>query len=117
MRNAEFPQAIRKAAWSRCDGICECGCSVKIRAGDGPEYHHILEDWLGGEPTLENCMVVRATCHKAITKARAASLAKTRRLEKARKGLGPAKRPFPGGKNDKWKAKVGGRAVLRSEEK
>ncbi len=51
----EFPKKVKLAAWQRSGGICECGCGVKIIAGDGPEYDHIIEDTIGGEPTLENC--------------------------------------------------------------
>lgn len=112
-RNAEFQQAVRRAAWERCGGICECGCGVEIVTGDGPEFHHRVEDWLGGEPTLENCWCVRRRCHKRLTKERAPALAKVRRLEKERKGWKAPVRKLPGGRESDWKFKVGGGRVPR----
>jgi len=53
----EFQKSVKIAAWQRSGGVCECGCGVKIVAGDGPEYDHRLEATLGGEPTLDNCVV------------------------------------------------------------
>lgn len=77
----EFSKAVKLAAWQRCEGRCECGCGVKIFPGDGPEYDHRLEDTLGGEPTLENCVVLRGRCHKAKT-------SKSRPIvDKARRGF------------------------------
>ncbi len=75
----EFPKSVKIAAFQRCKGVCECGCGVKIRPGDGPEYHHRMEDALGGEPTLENCVVLRTRCHRDISGARRPELDKVRR--------------------------------------
>lgn len=114
-RNAEFSQAVRKAAWERSGGICECGCGVKIVTGDGPEFHHRVEDWLGGESTLENCWCVRQRCHKRLTKERAPVLAKVRRLEKERKGWKAPVRHIPGSKASGWKSTFGRGWVRRGE--
>lgn len=67
MPRREFPKHVKLAAWQRCGGHCECGCGVKIISGDGPEYDHIKEDFFDGEPTLENCRVLRKRCHTAKT--------------------------------------------------
>jgi len=77
--SVEFPKAVKLAAWQRSGGICECGCGVKIIAGDGPQYDHRLEATLGGEPTLENCVVLRTRCHAAKTSERRPEIDKTRR--------------------------------------
>lgn len=87
-KRQEFSSKVKLAAWRRSGGYCECGCHVKIIPGDGPEYDHRLEDFFDGPPTLENCVVLRTTCHKAKGKERAPVIAKARRLEKKRAGIG-----------------------------
>lgn len=105
----EFSKATKLAAWQRSKGICECGCGVKIIAGDGPEYDHKIEVALGGDNSIENCVVMRKRCHDAKTKKRRPELDKTRAgFEKrigARKSRG---KPLPGTKASGWKHKMDG---------
>lgn len=105
----EFPKAVRLAAWQRCGGICECGCGVKIIAGDGPEYDHVIEATLGGDATLDNCMVLRRRCHAAKTRERRPEIDKSRRVFEDRINA----RPKRGFGNSKWKKKVSGEVVER----
>lgn len=82
MSRREFPVAVRKAAWARCEGRCE-GCGAEFSAANPPEYDHRVEDTLGGEPVLENCEVLgHRCCHKAKTIARAPVLAKVARIKR-----------------------------------
>lgn len=74
----EFSKATKLAAWQRANGKCECGCGVKIIAGDGPEYDHKIEVALGGDNSLENCRVMRLRCHKSKTEDRRPNLDKAR---------------------------------------
>lgn len=60
----EFAAKIRAAAYDRSGGHCE-QCTAPIRYG--AQYDHIVPDALGGEPTLENCMVLCVTCHRSKT--------------------------------------------------
>lgn len=63
MSRREFPKAIKVAAFERAGGRCE-RCTAKITAANGPpEYDHTMPDYLGGEPTLENCTVLCRNCH------------------------------------------------------
>lgn len=59
-RRKEFPTDVREAAWERCNGHCE-ECTAPLRPGKF-RYDHTLPDWLGGEPTLENCQVLCDNC-------------------------------------------------------
>lgn len=103
----EFPKSVKLAAWLRCKGgdingtpFCECGCGAKIENGNGPEYHHIVEAWLGGSNDLDNCQVLRKRpCHKAVTAKRSIpEIAKTKRIANKRANIKPKGRPLPGTK-------------------
>ena len=109
----EFSKKVKLAAWLRCGGVCECGCGVKIISGDGPEYDHIIEDTLGGEPTLENCMVMRLRCHKAKTGKRRPEIDKTNRTFEKRIKARKSSNPLPGSKDGRLKKKMDGSVVER----
>lgn len=109
----EFSKKVKLAAWMRSGGRCECGCGVKIIAGDGPEYDHIEEDYLGGEPTLENCMVMRKRCHDAKTAKNRPAIDKTRRGFEKRIGARKTSSTMPGSKASGWKKKMDGSVEKR----
>jgi hypothetical protein len=69
----EFSAAVKRAAWYRASGICECwripgwtGCGRPIGPGN-VFYEHIICDGIGGEPTLDNCAAITKTCWKRKT--------------------------------------------------
>jgi hypothetical protein len=118
MTRAEFPQKVRKAAWDRANGFCECGCGRPFgtHPKERPEYHHRVEAYKGGDASLENCLCIRTDCHAVITATESApGAAKVRREDKRRARLEAPKRKLPGGKKSPWKLKVGGGAVPREE--
>lgn len=105
----EFTKAVKIAAFQRSNGHCECGCGVKIIAGDGPEYDHIIEVALGGDNSLENCRVLRRRCHEKKTAERRPALDKSRRIYENRIKVRPRKsKPLPGSKASGWKHKMTG---------
>lgn len=109
----EFPKSVKLAAWKRCGGICECGCNQKI-IGGMVEYDHILEDYLGGQPTLENCRVMRTKCHDAKTAERRPEIDKTRRTIEKNAGIRkPKGRPLPGTKASGLRKKMDGSVERR----
>ena len=61
----EFPVKVRRAAWVRARGVCECGCGREFgkHPKERPVYDHDLPAKLGGKATLENCRVLRWDCH------------------------------------------------------
>lgn len=69
MSRREFSKAVKRAAFDRADGQCEGfladsdeRCPCKLTPGKF-HYDHDLADWMGGEPTLENCVVLCIPCH------------------------------------------------------
>ena len=101
MPRLEFSVAVKKAAFDRAGGICECGCGQPLSTRDAksrPEYDHIIEDMLDGGNGLDNCQCIRLDCHKAKTRDRSAILAKVRRSDRKRQGISPTKRLIPGSK-------------------
>ena len=94
MSRKEFSVKTKKAAWKRCNGICECGCGQKITGR--AEFDHILADGLGGDNSLENCKVLSVKCHKLKTHTEdRPMMAKADRLRAKRLGIAPAKRKWP----------------------
>lgn len=109
---SEFPVKVRKAAYDRANGICECGCGVPF-GKERVDYDHILPDFLGGTNDLENCQAIRLSCHKAKTRKDMQPIKKIRREDKRRKGLEASRATIPGSKQSKFKRKLNGETVLR----
>lgn len=113
MARREFSKAVRAAAFDRANGHCE-RCSAFLYAGKFV-FDHILPDYLGGEPTLDNCKVQCVTCDKPKTAADQTRIAKTKRQHlnhigaKARKG-----RPMPGSRASGLSKRMDGTVVRRT---
>lgn len=103
----EFSKATKAAAFLRSKGRCECGCGDKIIDGH-VEYDHKIEVALGGDNSLENCVVMRTKCHSRKSRERAGPLAKVRRIKERNMGLRKTARPLPGSKSSGWKHKMSG---------
>jgi hypothetical protein len=76
MNRLEFPSKIKRLAFKRAGGLCECNCGQKLE-GRRVEYHHYKAAVDGGLPTLDNCKVLLASCHVRETAALAGSRAKS----------------------------------------
>lgn len=101
----EFPNHVKLAAWRRCGGHCEaCGALVTGVA----EYHHVLEDGLGGEPTLENCQVLCRACHRDETRRGVKLMARADRAARFHAGIRRKSRPINGSKASGWKHAMSG---------
>lgn len=89
----EFSPKTKLAAWDRCKGMCEC-CHARILGR--AEYDHILPDWLGGEPVLENLQVMCSKCHRVKTSSEdVPRIAETKRIKRKSIGAWPkSKRPL-----------------------
>lgn len=113
-RRDEFPESVKRAAWARCGGRCECGCLLTIRGT--PIYdHYPVPATLGGPGTLDNCRVLDPKCNAYITpKIDIPAIAKSKRIEATRLGLRPKRgRPMPGSKRSGLKKKMNGEVVRR----
>lgn len=114
MSRSEFPVSVRKAAYARSGGICECGCDRPFtdHPKERPQYDHALSDYLGGANDLDNCVVLRVDCHQAKTQASdMPHIVKARRGEKARKGFERRKAKIPGSKGTGLRKKISGEVV------
>ncbi len=103
MSRAEFSKATKAAAFLRCGGICECGCTMKITAGDSVEFDHFpIPASMGGPATLDNCRVLIKKHHGERTFGSGidsnSQIAKTTRLQEKRLGLRKKSRGFRGSK-------------------
>lgn len=71
----EFSKTVRRDAFKRANGRCEGTlpngerCNQKLGVGN-VEYDHDTPDWMGGLPTLDNCVVLCKPCHKDKTHGR-----------------------------------------------
>jgi 5-methylcytosine-specific restriction enzyme A len=114
-RRREFPKSVRLAAFERANGKCE-GCDGRLYPGKF-HYDHDLPDGLGGEPTLDNCVVRCTACHGLKTaKKDVPAIAKADRVKAKSIGAKQARNPMPGSRKSKWKKKIGGEVVLRESE-
>jgi 5-methylcytosine-specific restriction enzyme A len=113
----EFSKQVRRDAFVRAGGQCEGRpygerCPVKLTIGKY-HYDHDIPDGLGGEPTLENCVVLCIACHKdKTTKHDIPTIAKAKRVSDRHLGIRkPSK--FACSKNSKFKKRLDGVVVLR----
>lgn len=116
MSRREFSVAVKRAAYARSNGVCECGCNRPFtnHPKERPEYDHVLPDFLGGKPDLENCVVLRVDCHQTkTTNQDTPRFAKVRRGQKARRNITRTEPKIPGSRGTKFKRKVSGETVLR----
>jgi 5-methylcytosine-specific restriction endonuclease McrA len=88
MLRRDFSTRVRIAAYERCGGKCEqCGSLLKPGAFI---YNHRIADYLGGEPSLDNCEVLCRSCDLARTFGEGGDIkkiAKTRRIRKREAGI------------------------------
>lgn len=108
MTRREFPAKVRVAAFERAKGKCE-DCTAPLFPGKF-QYDHDIPDALGGEPTLENCVVRCNNCHGAKTaKQDVPRISKAKRQQKAHiGGRKPKGRPMPGTRASGWKHNMNG---------
>lgn len=96
MSRSEFTVTTKKAAKERAGDFCE-DCGAPFSAANPPEYDHDIPDGLGGDNSLENCVVRGAKCcHVRKThEVDRPMMAKADRLRKKRLNQTPAKRKWP----------------------
>lgn len=109
----EFPTKVKVAAFQRAAGRCE-NCTAHLIAGKF-EYDHRLADGLGGEPTLDNCVVLCRACHSAKTATHdVPMIAKSKRVHAKHIGARqPSRHVIAGSKRSLFKKKLDGSVVRR----
>lgn len=96
----EFSAKTKDQAYERSGGLCEgelesgMRCGLPLQAGR-ITYDHRIPDWMGGEPTLENCQVLGWCCDKPKTAKDHGDIAKTKRVRRRDRGITSPKRKIP----------------------
>lgn len=107
----EFSAKVKAAAALRANGNCE-SCTRKLSTGDY-NYDHVIADGIGGEPTIENCMVLCKSCHAIKTdKHDKPRIAKAKRNYRKAHGIRPHSH-FACSRDSKFKKRIDGTVVLR----
>lgn len=81
----EFSAKTKDQAFERSGGFCE-GCGLPLQPGR-ITYDHRIPDWMGGEPTLENCQVLGWCCDKPKTAKDQGDIAKVKRIRRRDNGI------------------------------
>jgi len=115
MPRREFSAKTKAAAFLRANGVCENPkCGARLTVGKF-HYDHDTPDGLGGEPTLENCVVLCTPCHKEKTATvDVPRIAKAKRRQQKHLGI---RKPssFQNSRTGKFKTKIGGKTELRHQ--
>ncbi|GAB5431249.1 MAG: hypothetical protein EpisKO_06190 [Epibacterium sp.] len=108
------PARVKARTIMAQDGICACGCGVKLgAAGEAIEFDHETALILGGENRESNLRALRRPCHSLKTKQDVAQKSVEARKRNKSLGLHKPKGTLPGSKGSKWKRKVDGTVVPR----
>jgi 5-methylcytosine-specific restriction endonuclease McrA len=109
------PPRVRLRVFEAFDG--KCGITGrKINVGDAWDLDHIQALANGGENRESNLQPALKEAHKAKTARDVAQKSKDRRVRQKHLGIHKSATPLPGGKEDKFKRKIGGGVVLRNED-
>ena len=108
------PQRVKARIIMAQDGICACGCGVKLgAAGEVIEFDHAQALILGGENRDINLRALRRPCHRVKTSQDVAQKSVKARKRAKHLGLHKPKSTLPGSKGSKWKRKVCGTVATR----
>ena len=111
------PARVKARIIARQDGICDCGCGVKLGvAGEPIEFDHEQPLILCGANDEDNLRALRKPCHKVKTKSDVRQ--KSVEARKRHKHLGIANETravIPGSRRSKFKRKIGGQTVRRED--
>jgi len=89
-------------------------CGLRILVGEAWDVSHEIPLANGGADDDTNWRVAHRTCHRKHTSTvDAPSIAKTKAIHAKHIGAKVSRSPMPGGRNSKWKKKIGGGVVLR----
>lgn len=90
-----IPPRVRVRVFDRDKGICQCGCTIKIQAGDKWETDHTIAIANGGTNTESNLRTLLAAHHKIKTRADVAEKSMTYRKRAKHLGLRPTRQAAP----------------------
>ena len=94
-RRAEFTKSTKAQAFLAANGICQCGCGVKLTPGEVQYDHWPVPAALGGSNDVTNCRPLRTKCHRRITAEKdVPTIAKAVRVSEKAMGLRKSSRGF-----------------------
>lgn len=110
------PPRVKARIVTRQEGVCSCGCGVKLgMAGEPIEFDHYVALINGGENCETNLRALRRPCHAAKTRTDVAEKSTVARKRAKHLGLKQTRNPLPGSKGGKWKKKIDGTTVRRDQ--
>lgn len=113
--DSDVPPRVKLRVFERYQGVCQCGCSRRIMAGEQWQADHIVAVINGGQNRESNLHPLLSKHHVEKTKEDVALKSKV--YKKRSKHLGLKKKSwFPGSKDSKWKKKLNGQVVRRDLE-
>jgi 5-methylcytosine-specific restriction protein A len=110
--DSAIPPRVRLRVFQRFDGVCQCGCTRKIRSGDTWECDHVVALANGGKHIESNLQPLLVDCHKRKSGQDVAEKAKVDRIRKSHTGI-KKRSSFACGRDSKWRKKINGQVVLR----
>lgn len=82
----EFKKQTKRDAFMRANGSCE-GCGARLAVGKF-HYDHDIADGLGGDSSLQNCVVLCHVCHDEKTRKHdVPRIAKMKRIRDKHNGI------------------------------
>ena len=111
--DTKIPDRVKVRVFDRNGGICQCGCTRKIRSGDKWETDHIVAIINGGENRESNLQTLLDVCHDIKSKADVATKSETYDMRARHLGLKRSRNPMPGSRASPWKRKMDGTVVPR----
>lgn len=103
----------RLAIFERDKGVCHICCEKIDGTKEAWELEHKVPFALTRDDSDENLAPAHVSCHRKKTREDKAQIAKANRVRAKHNGAGSPKAPLPGGRNSKFKKKIGGGVVLR----
>lgn len=110
--DTDAPPRVRVRVFNKYGGVCQCGCTRRIQAGEPWQLDHIVALINGGENRESNVWPLLTAHHKEKSKNDMAE--KSTIYKKRSRHLGLKKRSrFPCSKTSKFKKKFDGTVVRR----
>lgn len=109
-----------RSAILRDQGGCCADCGDNIEGSDF-DIDHVIPLAIGGADGRPNYQALCEPCHDAKTRGFGGDIsraAKAKRVHAKHTGTWrPSRRPIPGHKGDRWKRKLNGKTVRRTEQR
>lgn len=112
--STQAPARVKARIVMAQDGICACGCGVKLgAAGEGIDFDHTKALILGGENRESNLRALRRPCHAVKTRQDVKQKSVEARKRNKHLGFQGPKSTLPGSRGSKWKRKINGTVERR----